>query len=357
MEPAHPGSDLFGDMMQIIYKGIDEIKPYEKNPRKNDKAVEAVAKSIDRFGFRVPCVIDTDGTLVTGHTRFKAARKLGIQEIPCIIADDLSDEELRAFRLADNKVAEKAKWDFNLLGEELQDIRKIDMAQFDFKMPEVKIDTDFGYYGDERERTFNRYNLDEFAPDNAVGWFQMPALMPCYTVPDNLISFNYVLTSKEYDKGVHFYVDDYQFERIWDRPKFYIEKLRRFKCCLTPDFSLYADMPMSMKIWNVYRSRLIGQMMQYAAIDVIPTVSWAEPDTFSFAFDGLPKGSVLSVSTIGVKKSRKAMDIWTAGMDELIRRCEPKKLLVYGGAVDYDYGQCEPVYFVNSATERLSRGV
>ena len=298
-------------------------------------------------------MIDKDGILVTGHTRYKAALKRGITEIPCIVADDLNAEQIKAFRLADNKVSEKASWDFDLLGGELKGILKIDMSKFDFKMPEIK--TDFGYYGDERERTFNRYNLDEFDPENTEGKFQMPRLIPCYTMPDDLISFNYLLTSKKYNCGVHFYVDDYQFERIWDRPQAYIDKLQKFSCALTPDFSLYTDMPMAMKVWNVYRSRLIGQMMQYNGIDVIPTVSWAEPETFEFCFDGLPHGSVLSVSTIGVKRDKEAMKIWTDGMDELIRRCEPSKLLVYGGHVDYDYGDIEVKHFINDATERLSK--
>lgn len=347
---------LFGDVMQIIYKDINELKPYEKNPRKNDKAVEAVARSIDRFGFKVPCVISADGTLITGHTRFKAAKKRGVRQIPCIVADDLSEEEIRAFRLADNKVSEKSKWDMDLLGEELQDIVKIDMTQFDFKIPDPFEIPKVEYYGAERERTYDRYNLSAFDPDQAEGFYQMPKLEPCYTIPKDLISFNYVLTSKEYDKGVHFYVDDYQFERIWDRPEFYIEKLWPFRCCLTPDFSLYTDMPMAMKVWNIYRSRLIGQMMQRDGLQVIPTVSWAEPETFGFAFAGLPKRSVLSVSTIGVKKDPEALRIWTAGMDALMEICEPKKLLVYGGRLDYDYGDCEPVYFANRTTERMSKG-
>lgn len=345
-----------GDGMEIIYKNINEIRPYGKNPRKNDAAVEAVARSIDEFGFKVPCVIDREGTLVTGHTRFKAAKKRGLKQIPCIVADDLSEEQIRAFRLADNKVSEKAKWDMDLLGEELQDILKIDMTKFDFKIPDPFDVPEIPYYGAERERTFDRYNLSEFDPDRAAGFYQMPELEPCNMVPDDLISFNYVLTSKEYDKGVHFYVDDYQFERIWDRPKFYIEKLRPFKCCLTPDFSLYTDMPMSMKVWNVYRSRLIGQMMQNEGLPVIPTVSWAEARTFGFAFAGLPKQSVLSVSTIGVKRDKEAMKIWTAGMDALMEMCEPRQLLVYGGKVDYDYGDCEPIYFTNRTTERMGKG-
>ncbi len=118
--------------MNIINKKLAEIKPYEKNPRKNDEAVKYVAASIKEFGWKVPIVIDKNGIIVAGHTRWKAAKKLGFDEVPCIIADDLTDEQIKAFRLADNKVSEKAEWDFDLLGEELDDLFDFDMTEFGF---------------------------------------------------------------------------------------------------------------------------------------------------------------------------------------------------------------------------------
>ena len=118
--------------MQIIEKSITEITPYEKNPRKNDEAVEYVANSIKEFGFKVPIVIDKDGVIVAGHTRYKAAQELGLEKLPCVIADDLTEEQVKAFRIADNKVGEFAEWDFDLLGEELDGIFDIDMSEFGF---------------------------------------------------------------------------------------------------------------------------------------------------------------------------------------------------------------------------------
>ena len=106
--------------------------------------------------------------------------------------------------------------------------------------------------------------------------------------------------------GFIFFIDDYQFERVWNDPYPYIERLREFPCALTPDFSLYMDIPMAMKIWNVYRSRLIGQMMQDADIVVISTLSWAEPETFSFCFEMLEQGGVVAVSTVGVMRNKSA---------------------------------------------------
>ena len=129
------------DKLKIVYKKLDDLTPYENNPRLNDGAVDAVAKSIEEFGFKVPIVIDKDGVIVAGHTRLKAAKQLAINEVPCIIADDLSDEELKAFRLADNKVSELAEWDFDRLDIELADI-DFDMSDFGFDFNTIDEESD-----------------------------------------------------------------------------------------------------------------------------------------------------------------------------------------------------------------------
>ncbi len=124
--------------MNIIEKPITEVKPYEKNPRKNDQSVDKVANSIKEFGFKVPIVIDKNNIIVCGHTRYKAAKKLGIDVVPCVVADDLTDEQIKAYRLADNKVGEDSLWDAALLGSELDDILNIDMTDFGFSLPEIE---------------------------------------------------------------------------------------------------------------------------------------------------------------------------------------------------------------------------
>lgn len=125
---------------KIVYKRIDEIKPYENNPRFNDEAVELVAKSIKEYGFQVPLVITKEGVIVTGHTRYKASLELGLDEIPCIIADDLTEEQIKAFRLVDNKVSEKASWNFELLDEELANL-DIDLSEFGFEDLDISFDS------------------------------------------------------------------------------------------------------------------------------------------------------------------------------------------------------------------------
>lgn len=338
--------------MEVKNIPIKQLHPYKNNPRKNDDAVGYVANSIQEFGFKVPIVIDKDNVIVAGHTRYKAAKKLKIAEVPCIVAEDLTDAQIKAFRLADNKVGEVATWDTDLLDIELSEI-DIDMTDFGFDFPDFEPEEDNGYYGDERERTFDAYNLREYDEDRTAGKYQMPMLRKTSHVPKDLISFNYLLTSKDYHKGIHFYIDDYQFERVWNRPTEYIEKIKQFDCALTPDFSLYTEMPVAMQIWNVYRSRLIGQMMQDAGIEVIPTLQWCMEDSFEFCFDGIPEHSVVSVSTIGVKRDPEATKIWTAGMDEAMKRLKPKHVVLYGGDIGYEF-DCRVTCIDNHNAERIN---
>ena len=140
--------------IEIVYKRLDELVPYEKNPRKNTKAVKYVANSIKEFGFKVPIVIDENNVVVCGHTRLLASKKLGLEKVPCIIADDLTDEQIKAFRLADNKVSDKAEWDLNLLNDELDDILSFDMSDFGFdifSMDDINELDGYNEKEDERE--------------------------------------------------------------------------------------------------------------------------------------------------------------------------------------------------------------
>lgn len=131
-DPGRGTEEVESDMMQIIYRDIDDLEPYANNPRLNEEAVKYVANSIREFGWKVPVVIDRNNVIVAGHTRVKAAKQLGIREIPCIVADDLTEDQIKAFRLADNKTAELSEWDFDALNIELEDIR-MDMEPFGFE--------------------------------------------------------------------------------------------------------------------------------------------------------------------------------------------------------------------------------
>ena len=151
--------------LEITYKNIDEIIPYENNPRKNDEAVQYVANSIKEFGFKVPIIIDKDGVIVAGHTRYKAANELGLKEVPVILADDLTEDQIKAFRIADNKVGEKAGWDLDKLKLELDDINlDIDMTEFgfgDFELSMLTEDMDPEGYDDDLINAYSE-NADEY---------------------------------------------------------------------------------------------------------------------------------------------------------------------------------------------------
>lgn len=144
--------------MNIVNVNIEDIIPYENNPRFNDNAVEYVANSIKEFGFKVPVVLDKNNVIVTGHTRVKACEKLGIEEIPCIYAYDLTEEQVKAFRLADNKVGEVAQWDFDLLDIELDDILDINMNDFGFINEEISLDVSDDDFLQDTEITKSKEN-------------------------------------------------------------------------------------------------------------------------------------------------------------------------------------------------------
>lgn len=146
--------------MNVISVKVKDLKPYEKNPRKNDKAVKYVAESIKQFGFKVPIVIDKDNVIIAGHTRYKASKKLGLLEVPCIIADDLTDEQVKAFRLADNKVSEYSEWDYDILNLELSDL-SMNMNDFGF-------DLDFSIE-EEKEPEEDNYIVELKEPKAKLG--------------------------------------------------------------------------------------------------------------------------------------------------------------------------------------------
>ena len=319
--------------MQIIYKKVEDLKPYEKNPRKNRKAVKYVANSIKQFGFKVPLVIAENNVVVCGHTRLLASKKLGLEEVPCIIADDLSEEELKAFRLADNKVSEQSEWNFDLLNDEFEDLGGFDFEDFGFSFVDEeknKIDT--------QKKVEGILNLGK-ASFPGVGKFDIPPLQPIHVDEINAISewigFNYVLSDKEPEgKAVHFFLDDYQFQRLWNNPEKYIEKLSRYEAVLSPDFSPYADMPMATQIFNHYRKHWIGALMQEYGINVIPTIRASRDErSLEWYLDGEPSGGVVAISSMWTA-DKEARDYFLKEFDIMVKTLKPEKVYVYGNEVE-----------------------
>lgn len=338
--------------MEIEYVPIDSIKPYAGNAKKHPaEQIEQIKESVKQFGFRDPIGV-WNGEVVEGHGRLIAAQELGMETVPVIRLDDMTDEQRRAYTLVHNKLTMNSGFDADMLALELDALPEIDMEQFGFDLEQIAEELDDGYYGDERERTGKAYNLDiAQSTEMTEDFWQMPKIARCDFVPEELVGFNYAKTNKDKNVGIHFYIDDYQFERVWNYPDKYIEILKQYDCILTPDFSLYMDMPMPMKIWNVYRSRQIGAYYQSQGLRVIPTLSWAEPETYCFCFQGIEKNAVVSVSTVGVKTSQFAMDVYADGMAEAIRQLEPSMILEYGGDIGFDYGDIPVKRYTNQVTE------
>lgn len=139
---------------QVEWLEVASLTPYANNPRRNDETIPYLKNSIQRFGFKVPLVIDKDGVIVTGHTRLKAALELGMERVPCVRADDLTPEQIRAFRLVDNKVQELSAWDFAMLEREMDALgEQFDMGEFGFKIGDdvPPLDDFFESKGDEGE--------------------------------------------------------------------------------------------------------------------------------------------------------------------------------------------------------------
>lgn len=169
-----------------------------------------------------------------------------------------------------------------------------------------------------------------------VGEYDIPKLTGSKrTEIPELVGFNYARTAKDKSgKGVHFFLDDYQFTRLWNRPADYLQLLKQFEFVLAPDFSLYNDFPAAMQIYNHYRKHWLGAYWEGNGIEVIPTVCWSDESSFDWCFDGEPVGGTVAVSAIGTQNSRQAKQAFLLGYDEMIRRLEPETIIFYGNVPD-----------------------
>lgn len=336
---------------------INSIKNYERNARHNEKAIPAVAKSIEEFGFRGQILLESrdNPVIVTGHTRVADCKMLGWTEIPdehIAYCDGLTPDQIKAFRIADNKTGDIATYNISMLKSEIKSIKELDMSKFgcDFKSKNLS-------YGAERLKTDRAYNLHLVNRDFCNGSGMPEIFGETSTTITEMVGFNYVKSMKPEDKhgkACHFFIDDYQFERLWTSPEQYVQYLKGFECVLTPDFSLYLDMPDAMQRWNRYRSQALGAYWQSLGITVIPTLSWAQPETYKFAFDGVPKHSIVATSTVGIKADKEATELFKQGLRAALNIVQPSELWLYGNQIDFDFGNLPVKYFKNSVTERMA---
>ena len=172
---------------------------------------------------------------------------------------------------------------------------------------------------------------------DGAGKYDIPEIQGMYDIDEisDFIGWNYALKEKHpEDKAVHFFVDDYQFNRLWTNPDAYLEKLRRFQYVFTPDFSPYADFPKAVQVFNHFRKHWIGAYLQENGVRVIPTVTWSYPPSYDFCFDGEPKNSVVAISSVGCMKSKRNKQMLIDGYNEMVKRLEPSCIIFYGNVPD-----------------------
>lgn len=174
-------------------------------------------------------------------------------------------------------------------------------------------------------RYVDNFNRGSF---KTTGYYGIPVMKhQNFMISDNITPFNERNNNAD---GIHFFIDDYQFQRIWNRPDAYIEMLKKYKFVCSPDFSLYMDMPRVMQIWNHYKKQWLACYFQSFGINVVATVSWSDEKSFEFCFDGIPKGSCVAVSSVGVWDDKKSTELFKKGYTEMIRRISPDKIIYFG---------------------------
>jgi hypothetical protein len=179
-----------------------------------------------------------------------------------------------------------------------------------------------------RKSQLDNLHLKKFV--NFADGYEMPTLKACNIIPTSLVSFNAALTAKDHNQCVHFFIDDYQFERIWNLPDRYVECLRQFQCVIAPDFSQYTDMPYPQRMWNNYRGKFIGAWLQSQGVTVIPNVTWSLPDSYDYCFDGIPQQSVIAINSTGAARYGLTRFLWLKGYREALSRLRPLAIIRYG---------------------------
>lgn len=184
-------------------------------------------------------------------------------------------------------------------------------------------------------RTQRNYENVQRMLFDGIGEYDIPQIESIQFNNAEFIGFNYARNAKEPEnKAVHFFLDDYQFTRVWTEPDRYIPMLQRFKYVLTPDFSLYTDFPKPLQIYNHYRKHWIGAYWQMYGINVIPTICWSDQKSFEWCFDGEPTQSVVAVSSVGTQNNKEKKRCFLDGYHEMVERLQPTQIIFYGRVPD-----------------------
>lgn len=326
------------------YLAPSELIPYGKNAKRHPaEQVKLIANSIKQFGFRQPIVVDQNNVVVIGHGRLLAAKRLKLKQVPVERITDLTEDQIRALRLADNSVSE-SDWNLDLLAEEISDI-DIDMGDFGLQLdlgdeeadPEEEEEDDIpALRSGLMHNVFENQERQQFYSNN---FFGIPDIYPTQTVGDQMVRFMDLAEIEDPENYIAcFYYDDFKFMAAWRNPDKYVEKLREFKAVVSPNFSLYTDFPRALQILSCCRRQWVGAYWQMLGLDVIPNVCWGDKKSFDYCFLGIPSGGVVSVSTVGVKADPEwngtAGNMFMDGYNEMMRRLHPSVVLFYGDMIE-----------------------
>lgn len=324
---------------------IDDVIPYSNNPRINDSAVNDVVASIRQCENIDPIEIDENNVILSGHTRLKALKALNYNEVQVLRISGLTDEQKRKYRILANKTAEKAEWDFEKLEVELDGL---DFEGFDFgfgesfsidDMEEVEESTENPKADNDRSMQNDAFENQEIMQFQILNYYGIPEIQPTQTAGDKFLRFMDWKEIEDYENYIaHFYYDDYKFMSAWREPYKFVDRLKKFKAVIAPDFSLYTDFPRALQILSCYRRNWCAAYWQSFGIDVIPDVVWGDKESYDFCFEGIPKHSTVAVSSVGVKRDKqwnnKENSLFVSGYNETMNRLEPTTILYYGDMID-----------------------
>ena len=209
-----------------------------------------------------------------------------------------------------------------------------------------------------RSKRINIYNLDCINQLELSQVNNVPILRATHSVPIKIIPFNFALSATENkaDAYVHFFIDDYQFDRVWRNPERYIPILSRYQGIISPDFSLFIDMPVAVQRWNVYRNRVLAAYYANKDIDVIPGVGWSDERSYTFCFEGLPKHSTIAISTNGCLANKESLYYFEKGFNRMLEILNPTMIISYGRPIKTVFDSCKvPVKLFDSYSQTMKR--
>lgn len=317
--------------LKIEYIEIEKLKHYANNSKIHTKRqIEHIANSIKEFGFNDPLgIAGEDNTVLEGNGRVEAAKLLGLEKLPCVRLDHMTKEEQQAYVIAHNSTNLETGFDYTTLNKELEELKQFKFDDFGLEKQLAQLrNIDDMFFKNLLNQQTKKLVRNEF---RFSGKYELPIIFKQDIDLEQikLMSFSNTkyMDKRNRSKTIHFFVHDFRFEQLYYNPLMALEKLKQYYCLLTPDFSLYLDMPIALQVYNTFKNRWCGAFWQSKGLKVISTLSWSDEKSFEFCFDGIEKGSVVAISTHG---NSKAKSRFLKGYYKMLEKIQPCAILCYG---------------------------